>query len=108
LPASRRAGELQRLPAQDRKGAGADCIRLAKHLPRVVAGRIGARRRGPELGLRRHHAVEQARGIDREPGPRQRAQLVAREQQHPAAPARAKERERMLRAICARPEHFPF
>ena len=74
-----------------------ELLGLAKHLPGVIAGRIGLRRRGAELDLRDRACGRAASaGVDLEAGPRQRAQPVAREQHDRAAALRRGQRLRVL------------
>src|SRR5262249_13208383 len=92
----RAADELQRLALERRESARTQLVGLAKYFPGIVTGRVGARRRGAELDGRIEHRIEQRRGRDRQPGPRQRAELIVREEHDRAALLGGGERLRML------------
>src|SRR6266704_394573 len=61
---ARTAGELQGLLLELRERTGPERVGFAEHLPRIVARRVGPRRRGPELRLHLQPGVGRKRLYD--------------------------------------------
>jgi hypothetical protein len=89
------AGQQQRLGFQRRARARTNSFRPPEQREGVVAGRIGARRRGAEPQRGIEHALQQRSRRHVEPRPRDGAQRVAREE-HGRAVALAAHSFRML------------
>src|SRR6266704_5932102 len=79
---ARTAGELQGLLLELRERTGPERVGFAEHLPRIVARRVGPRRRGAELHVRIEHPIEQCCGIDHQVRPHEGTKLVAGKQHY--------------------------